>query len=170
MKKRGLFFIGNFRRFLFLPYPCKWNVFVRDFTAKLDGTWFLRSKIIVAGFMFLAAGCEILPSSKQPASYGSGPMSIEYLQHSTTPSWGIVDINVSGFTRGAYHLWVKTESRSQTNGLGSWFVPSGSLTPVEVLFKRDRSGAPDLVTIVIENDFDATAPEYSRAVLEVTYQ
>ena len=121
------------------------------------------------GYFFLA-GCEILPSSNQPATYGSGPMAIEYLQHDTTPSWGIVDINVTGFTRGAYRIWVSTKSRSQRNGSGAWFVPSGSLTPVEVTFKRDRSGAPDVVTIMLENDFDEAAPEYSRAVIEVLYQ
>ncbi len=118
----------------------------------------------------LFAGCEILPSSKPLASYGTGPMAIEYLQHSTTATRGIVVIEVAGFTRGAYHLWVQTRSRSQTNGPGAWLTPSGSVTTVEVLFVRDRSGAPDVVTIVIQNDFDAMAPEYSRAVIEVSYQ
>ena len=126
--------------------------------------------LMVVGMMFLAAGCEILPSSKPPASYGSGPMAIEYLQHHITATRGIVDVNVSGFTRGAYHLWVQTRSRSQTNGPGSWVTPSGSVTTGEIKFRRDKSGAPDVVTIMLENDFNEGDPEYSRAVIEVSYQ
>ncbi len=126
--------------------------------------------IALAATLILLAGCEILPSSRAPASYGTGPMAIKYLQHSTTATRGIVVIEVAGFTQEAYHLSVQTKSRSQSNGPGAWFVPYGKLTTIEVMFRRDQSGAPDVVTIMLENDFDELAPEYSRAVIEVTYQ
>ena len=38
-----MFFIGSVRRFLFVSYPCKWNSWVRSITAKLEGTWLIRS-------------------------------------------------------------------------------------------------------------------------------
>ncbi len=34
MKKITLNNIGKIRRFLFMPFGCKWNAFVRDFTAR----------------------------------------------------------------------------------------------------------------------------------------
>lgn len=37
-----MFFIGSVRRFLFVPGESRWNAFVRDFTAKLEGTWLIR--------------------------------------------------------------------------------------------------------------------------------
>lgn len=41
---KGLFFIGDLRYFLFVPWKSRWNGFVRDITAKLEGTWLIRSK------------------------------------------------------------------------------------------------------------------------------
>ena len=41
---KGLFFIGNIRRFLFVPWNSWWNGFVRGTTAKLEGSWLIRSK------------------------------------------------------------------------------------------------------------------------------
>lgn len=38
-----MFFIGNLRRFLFMPFSCEWNALVRDITAKYEGTWLIRS-------------------------------------------------------------------------------------------------------------------------------
>lgn len=38
-----MFFIGNVRRFFFMPFNCKWNAWVRDMTAKFEGTWLIRS-------------------------------------------------------------------------------------------------------------------------------
>ncbi len=38
-----MFFIGNVRRFLFVPWNSRWNAFVRDITAKLEGTRLVRS-------------------------------------------------------------------------------------------------------------------------------
>lgn len=39
-----MFFIGSVRRFLFMPFSCKWNAWVRDTTAKYEGIWLFRSK------------------------------------------------------------------------------------------------------------------------------
>ena len=124
--------------------------------------------LVVGIAILLFISCEILPSGKPPSSFGS--MSIEYLQHRTTATRGIVDVNVAGFTLNAYRLWVQTASHSQVNGPGPWFVPSGRLTPVEVRFSRNKTGAPDTVTIMVENDFDKTDSEYSWATIEVSYQ
>ncbi len=41
---KGLFFIGNLRRLLLIGGRHWWNGFVRDITAKLEGTWLIRSK------------------------------------------------------------------------------------------------------------------------------
>jgi len=38
-----MFFIGTLRRSLFIRGTWKWNAIVRDITAKLDGTWLIRS-------------------------------------------------------------------------------------------------------------------------------
>ena len=38
-----MFFIGSLRRFLFMPFSCKWNAWVRDVTAKYEGTWLIRN-------------------------------------------------------------------------------------------------------------------------------
>jgi len=38
-----MFYIGSLRRFLFMPFSCKWNAWVRDITAKYEGTWLIRS-------------------------------------------------------------------------------------------------------------------------------
>ena len=38
-----MFFIGNLRRFLFMPFSCRWNGWVRDITAKYEDTWLIRS-------------------------------------------------------------------------------------------------------------------------------
>ena len=43
MGYRKMFFIGTVRRFLFVKGTHKWNAWVRDITAKLEGTWFIRS-------------------------------------------------------------------------------------------------------------------------------
>lgn len=39
-----MFFIGDIRRFFFVPWSSWWNAFVRDFTARLESTWMIRSK------------------------------------------------------------------------------------------------------------------------------
>ncbi len=39
-----MFFIGDLRRFLMIPFSCKWNAWVRDITAKHEGNWLIRSK------------------------------------------------------------------------------------------------------------------------------
>jgi len=39
-----MFFIGDIRRFLFMRFDCKWNAWVRDYTAKYEGTWLIRSE------------------------------------------------------------------------------------------------------------------------------
>lgn len=33
-----MFFIGDLRRFLFVPWSSRWNAWVRDITAKYEGT------------------------------------------------------------------------------------------------------------------------------------
>jgi len=38
-----MFFIGDVRRWFFLGFQCKWNAWVRDITAKLEGSWLIRS-------------------------------------------------------------------------------------------------------------------------------
>jgi hypothetical protein len=43
-KMRGLFRIDKVRRFFMMPFRSKWNAWVRDITAKLEGTWLIRSK------------------------------------------------------------------------------------------------------------------------------
>ncbi len=40
-----MFFIGTLRRFLFVPWNSRWNAWVRDWTARLEGTWLVRSKL-----------------------------------------------------------------------------------------------------------------------------
>ncbi len=40
---KGLFFIGDARRFLFVPWVSWWNAWMRDITAKLEGSWLIRS-------------------------------------------------------------------------------------------------------------------------------
>lgn len=37
-----MFFVGRLRRTLFVPWDSRWNAFVRDITAKLEGTWVVR--------------------------------------------------------------------------------------------------------------------------------
>ncbi len=136
--------------------------------------WIWGANVIGAAmlvyFLFGCASPEILGSSKKPDTFSTGPMAVEYLNHSTTASWGIVNVVASGFTREAYRLWVSTDSRSQERGSGVWLVPSGDTTPIEVTFTRDKSGAEDRVMILIENDFEERDPEYSRATVEVRYQ
>ncbi len=39
-----MFFIGDVRQKLLLPFSSRWNAWVRDITAKMEGTWLLRSK------------------------------------------------------------------------------------------------------------------------------
>lgn len=39
-----MFFIGDVRRALMLKGEWKWNAWVRDLTAKLDGSWLIRSE------------------------------------------------------------------------------------------------------------------------------
>ena len=39
-----MFFIGDIRRFLMVPWNSKWNSFVRGITAKFEGSWLIRSK------------------------------------------------------------------------------------------------------------------------------
>jgi len=39
-----MFFIGTLRRALMLKGRWKWNAYVREVTAKLEGTWLIRSK------------------------------------------------------------------------------------------------------------------------------
>lgn len=38
-----MFFIGDLRRFLFTPYDSRWNSWVRDITASLEGSFLIRS-------------------------------------------------------------------------------------------------------------------------------
>ncbi len=38
-----MIFIGDLRRFLFMPFSCKWNAWVRDITAKYEGGFLIRS-------------------------------------------------------------------------------------------------------------------------------
>lgn len=37
-----MFFIGDLRRALFMPFPCRWNAWVRDVTARFEGSWLIR--------------------------------------------------------------------------------------------------------------------------------
>lgn len=37
--------IGRARRLLMLALPCRWNAWVRDVTARLEGTWLIRSAL-----------------------------------------------------------------------------------------------------------------------------
>ena len=39
-----MFFIGTIRRLLFIYGTHKWNAWVRDITARLEGTWLIRSE------------------------------------------------------------------------------------------------------------------------------
>lgn len=39
-----MFFIGDLRRFLLMPFSCEWNAWIRDITAKYEGSWLIRSK------------------------------------------------------------------------------------------------------------------------------
>ena len=39
-----MFFIGDIRRFLMIKGTWKWNAWVRDLTATLEGTRLIRSK------------------------------------------------------------------------------------------------------------------------------
>ena len=39
-----MFFIGTVRRSLMIKGTWKWNALVRDITARLEGTWLIRSK------------------------------------------------------------------------------------------------------------------------------
>jgi hypothetical protein len=39
-----MIFIGKLRGWLLLNRSCRWNAWVREFTAKLDGTWLVRSQ------------------------------------------------------------------------------------------------------------------------------
>ncbi len=41
---KGLFFIGSVRRSLMVKGSHKWNGWVRDVTAKLEGSWLIRSE------------------------------------------------------------------------------------------------------------------------------
>jgi hypothetical protein len=38
-----MFFIGDVRRFFFVRGTSKWNAVVRDITAKIEGSWLIRS-------------------------------------------------------------------------------------------------------------------------------
>lgn len=40
-----MFYIGCVRRALFINRDSKWNAFVRETTAKLEGTFLIRSKL-----------------------------------------------------------------------------------------------------------------------------
>ena len=37
-----MFFIGDMRRFFFINGTHKWNGWVRDITAKFEGSWLIR--------------------------------------------------------------------------------------------------------------------------------
>lgn len=37
-------FIGNLRYVLLLPWSSRWNAFIRDITAKHEGSWLICSK------------------------------------------------------------------------------------------------------------------------------
>jgi hypothetical protein len=41
-----MFFIGDLRYALFVSWPrqSRWNAWVRDITAKLEGSWLIRSE------------------------------------------------------------------------------------------------------------------------------
>jgi hypothetical protein len=39
-----MFTIGAARRFLMVPWPSRWNAWVRDFTARLEGGILIRSQ------------------------------------------------------------------------------------------------------------------------------
>ena len=39
-----MIFIGYLRSFLLMPFPCKWNAFIRDITAKYEGSFLIRSR------------------------------------------------------------------------------------------------------------------------------
>jgi len=38
-----MFYIGRIRRLLMVPGTHRWNAWIRDITARLGGTWFIRS-------------------------------------------------------------------------------------------------------------------------------
>lgn len=40
-----MIFIGTLRRALFVPWDSRWNAWVRDATAKLEGTWLVRQHV-----------------------------------------------------------------------------------------------------------------------------
>ena len=37
-----MFYVGSLRRFLFVPWTSRWNAWVRDITAKYEGSWLVR--------------------------------------------------------------------------------------------------------------------------------
>jgi hypothetical protein len=39
-----MFYIGDLRYALLMPFRCKWNGWVRDVTARLEGSWLVRSR------------------------------------------------------------------------------------------------------------------------------
>lgn len=39
-----MFYIGTVRRLLLIPGTWKWNGWVRDFTARIEGSWLIRSE------------------------------------------------------------------------------------------------------------------------------
>jgi hypothetical protein len=38
-----MIYIGTLRKFLLMPFNCKYNAFIRDITAKYEGSFLIRS-------------------------------------------------------------------------------------------------------------------------------
>ena len=61
-----MIFIGTLRRWLMLPGSWKWNAWVRDITARYEGTWLIRSSLVLvilfAGAFTASAQCIATPA------------------------------------------------------------------------------------------------------------
>ena len=40
-----MLYIGTLRKFLLMPFNCKYNAFIRDITAKYEGSFLIRSSV-----------------------------------------------------------------------------------------------------------------------------
>jgi|GEM_PF-5715634 len=36
--------IAQARKLLLMPFPCRWNAWIRDVTAKIEGGWLIRKQ------------------------------------------------------------------------------------------------------------------------------
>lgn len=132
----------------------------------------MRKIIVIMWAAVIFAGCNwdgFLGGDVDSGPYGQGEIDVKLLSTRDARNVTFLSIEVEGFTQRVYWIDIVTANGSKSHGRSSIWA-TGDATAFEVAFNRDLSGQPDMVMLIVRNDFDPDDKQFSEKIFEYQYQ